>query len=70
VRDEASRSELAHLTDWVLLAEGKPQEYGRWGWTAADAVVPLRLGRVEEGEERRIARVACGWTAMLATGNG
>lgn len=54
-RSEASRAELAYLTDRVLLAEGRPQEYGtqmtgdREGWR------PRRLRDPEHVDERRTA---------------
>ena len=52
---EAAKADLAYLTDRVLLAEGKPQEYGTQfigresGWT------PRRLRDPENVDERRAA---------------
>jgi hypothetical protein len=52
---EATRSELAYLTDRVLLAEGQPQEYGTQMMGRKDGWVPRRLRDPEHVDERRAA---------------
>lgn len=54
-RGEASRAELAYLTDRVLLAEGQPQEYGTQMTGRKEGWVPKRLRDPEHADERRAA---------------
>ncbi len=54
-RGEASRAELAYLTDRVLLAEGQPQEYGTQMTGRKEGWVPRRLRDPEHVDERRAA---------------
>jgi DNA-directed RNA polymerase subunit RPC12/RpoP len=50
---EATRSELAYLTDRVLLAEGKPQEYGTQMTGRKGGWVPRNLRDPETVDDRR-----------------
>jgi hypothetical protein len=50
---EASRAELAYLTDRVLLAEGQPQEYGTQMAGRRDGWRPRRLRDPERVDVRR-----------------
>jgi hypothetical protein len=50
---EASRAELAYLTDRVLLAEGQPQEYGTQMTADQDGWRPRRLRDAGHVDERR-----------------
>jgi hypothetical protein len=52
---EASRAELAYLTDRVLLAEGQPQEYGTQMIGQEEGWVPRRLRDPEHVDKRRAA---------------
>jgi len=54
-RGEASRAELAYLTDRVLLAEGQPQEYGIQMTGRKEGWVPRRLRDPEHVDRRRAA---------------
>lgn len=54
-RGEASRAELAYLTDRVLLAEGQPQEYGTQVAGREDGWAPRRLRDPDHVDERRAA---------------
>jgi ribosomal protein S27E len=54
-RGEASRAELAYLTDRVLLAEGRPQEYGTQMTARKEGWVPRRLRDPQHVDERRAA---------------
>ena len=54
-RGEATRRELAYLTDRVLLAEGQPQEYGTQMTGSADGWVPKRLRDPGNVDARRAA---------------
>lgn len=54
-RAEASPVELAYLTDRVLLAEGKPQEYGTQAEGREDGYRARRLRDPEHVDERRAA---------------
>lgn len=54
-RGEATLSELAYLTDRVLLAEGKPQEYGTQMIGREEGWVPRNLRDPETVDERRTA---------------
>ena len=53
--DEASLTELAYLTDRVLLAEGQPQEYGTQMEGREEGWAPRRLRDTENVDERRAA---------------
>ena len=53
--DEVSLTELAYLTDRVLLAEGQPQEYGTQMAGREDGWAPRRLRDPENVDERRAA---------------
>jgi hypothetical protein len=52
---EATRQELAYLTDRVLLAEGKPQEYGTQVTARDGQTVPVDLRHAEVVDDRRAA---------------
>jgi DNA-directed RNA polymerase subunit RPC12/RpoP len=52
---EASLTELAYLTDRVLLAEGRPQEYGTQMTGREEGWVPRRLRDPATVDERRAA---------------
>jgi hypothetical protein len=52
---EASLTELAYLTDRVLLAEGQPQEYGTQMEGREDGWTPRRLRDPEDVDKRRAA---------------
>jgi hypothetical protein len=52
---EATRSELAYLTDRVLLAEGKPQEYGTQVTVRDGQRVPSNLRDPDTADQRRAA---------------
>lgn len=52
---EATRSDLAYLTDRVLLAEGKPQEYGTQVTARAGRHAPIDLRAPDTVDERRAA---------------
>jgi len=52
---EASVTDLAYLTDRVLLAEGQPQEYGTQMEGTPQGWVPRRLRDPEGVDERRAA---------------
>jgi DNA-directed RNA polymerase subunit RPC12/RpoP len=54
-RGEATLSELAYLTDRVLLAEGKPQEYGTQMTGRKEGWFPRNLRDPETVDERRAA---------------
>ena len=54
-RGEATRSDLAYLTDRVLLAEGQPQEYGTQMMGRKEGWAPRRLRDPERVDERRAA---------------
>jgi DNA-directed RNA polymerase subunit RPC12/RpoP len=54
-RAEATRRELAYLTDRVLLAEGQPQEYGTQMSGTEDGWTPKNLRDPGEVESRRAA---------------
>lgn len=54
-RGEATLAELAFLTDRVLLAEGKPQEYGTQLRGQEEGWVPLNLRDPDHVDERRAA---------------
>ena len=54
-RGEATLGELAYLTDRVLLAEDKPQEYGTQMTGREDGWVPRNLRDPETVDERRAA---------------
>jgi Family of unknown function (DUF6624) len=54
-RGQASPTELAYLTDRVLLAEGKSQEYGTQFTGRKGGWVPRRLRDPEHVDERRAA---------------
>jgi hypothetical protein len=54
-RGEAMPGELAYLTDRVLLAEGKPQEYGTQMTGRKAGWVPRDLRAPETVDERRAA---------------
>lgn len=54
-RGEAALSELAYLTDRVLLAEGKPQEYGTQMTGRKEGWVPRNLRDPDTVDERRAA---------------
>jgi DNA-directed RNA polymerase subunit RPC12/RpoP len=54
-RGEATLSELAYLTDRVLLAEGKPQEYGTQMTGRKEGWFPRNLRHPETVDERRAA---------------
>lgn len=56
---EASRTEIAYLTDRVLLAEGQPQEFGTQVVARAGEWVPSRL-REPGGVDERRATVSLG----------
>ena len=51
--DEASLTELAYLTDRVLLAEGQPQEYGTQMEGREEGWTPRRLRDPENVDKRR-----------------
>ena len=53
--DEVSKTELAYLTDRVLLAEGQAQEYGTQVMGREEGWVPRRLRDPETVDERRAA---------------
>ncbi|HLK74660.1 MAG TPA: DUF6624 domain-containing protein [Streptosporangiaceae bacterium] len=52
---EATRSELAYLTDRVLLAEGQPQEYGTQVTVRDGQHVPNNLRDPDTADQRRAA---------------
>lgn len=52
---EASQTEVAYLTDRVLLAEGQPQEYGTQMTGREEGWVPRRLRDPANVDERRAA---------------
>lgn len=52
-RGDASLSNVAYLTDRVLLAEGKPQEYGTQAWGTPAGWVPRNLRDPAGADERR-----------------
>lgn len=52
---EASKSEVAFLTDRVLLAEGEPQEYGTQATALDDQWVPRPLRDPDNVDQRRAA---------------
>ena len=52
-KDEVSQQDLAHLTDRVLLAEGKPQIYGSQFVVRDGEWVPLNLHDEENVDARR-----------------
>jgi hypothetical protein len=52
---EATKRELAYLTDRVLLAEGRPQVYGTQVSRQGDAWVPRDLGEPDGVDARRAA---------------
>ena len=52
---EATRSELAYLTDRVLLAEGQPQEYGTQVTVRDGQHVPSNLRDPDTADQRRAA---------------
>ena len=54
-RAEATRRDLAYLTDRVLLAEGQPQEYGTQMWGTEDGWTPKNLRDPDNVEARRAA---------------
>lgn len=54
-RGEASYTDVAYLTDRVLLAEGRPQEYGTQMRARAGGWAPRRLADPEHVDERRAA---------------
>ena len=54
-RGEASSTELAYLTDRVLLAEGQPQEYGTQMEGREEGWTPRRLRDPRNVDERRAA---------------
>ena len=54
-RAEATRRELAYLTDRVLLAEGQPQEYGTQMSGTEDGWTPKNLRDPGEVDSRRAA---------------
>jgi hypothetical protein len=54
-RGEASRTDLAYLTDRVLLAEGKPQEFGTQAIGRDGRWVPRLLRDPDHVDERRAA---------------
>jgi Family of unknown function (DUF6624) len=72
-RGEATRRELAYLTDRVLLAEGQPQEYGTQMTGSADGWVPRRLRDPDNADARRAA-VSLGpvseYRARITASNG
>jgi hypothetical protein len=52
-RGEASKSDLAYLTDRVLINEGKPQLYGTQSWNEGGVEYLLPLQEPERVNERR-----------------
>jgi hypothetical protein len=54
-RGEASRADLAHLTDRVLLSSGKPQIYGTQLVPREGEYAPARLRRAQTVDSRRAA---------------
>jgi hypothetical protein len=54
-RGEATGTDLAYLTDRVLLAEGQPQEYGTQMTGREERWVPRRLRDPDHVDERRAA---------------
>jgi hypothetical protein len=54
-RGEATRKDLAYLTDRVLLAEGKPQEYGTQMTGTQEGWVPRNLRDPDNADARRAA---------------
>jgi hypothetical protein len=52
-KDEATPGQLAYLTDRVLIAEGRPQEYGTQVIGRKDGWEPVNLRDPETVDERR-----------------
>jgi len=52
-RGEATRRDLAYLTDRVLLAEGQPQEYGTQMWGTENGWAPMNLRDPDNVDARR-----------------
>jgi hypothetical protein len=63
---EASSADLAYLTDRVLLAEGKPQEYGTQFVGRETGWIPRQL-RDSEGVDERRAQMGLGTLADNTT---
>jgi hypothetical protein len=66
-KDEATPVQLAYLTDRVLIAEGKPQEYGTQVIGRKDGWEPLNLRDPQTVDERRASVGLGSLAAYLAS---